>query len=318
MTNQSLFNFAEKPQPLDTSADWISWERAMIDVLKVQGYSDLLKGQRNAVWEDPEELSPYQLHREKESWATRQEAACALIGTCCGPAARDVLAKSSSIEVAVYLSLLCKNYQQKGTAEAAFLYDDLMDNHRLDKCKSIADFADQLSRARDSIHSFNSHWNLPDALLISRFMKGLGPSYKSWKSTFWLQNSLVTTKDKDGSEIDGITFREVVKLAQKEEMLQGQNETEEAHALSAHRLSAHSRRPFCNHCKKQGHHSSICFVKYPEKKLARNGRKAKRNVSKTKQTSNSSEPTPQQPLPDTSNQGLISWAPPTDIGIWCG
>ncbi|KAG6285034.1 hypothetical protein E4U45_000592, partial [Claviceps purpurea] len=283
MTNQSLSSFAEKPQPLDTSADWISWERAMTDVLKVQGYSDLLKGQRNAKWRDPEEMAPHRLRREKEAWAKRQEAACALIGTCCGFSARDTLAEA------------------RGS--------------RLDKCKNIADYADQLSRARDNIHAFENSWNIPDAQLICRFMKGLTPNYKAWKSSFWLQNNLAPTKNKDGSEIDGITFRKVVKLAQKEEVLQGQDETEEVHALSAH-----SGRPFCDHCKKPGHRSSHCWIKHPEKKRARDEKKAKRNELKAKQTSDpsSSESTTQQPLPNNTNQGLISWTPPTDIGIWCG
>ncbi|KAG6176442.1 hypothetical protein E4U48_005783 [Claviceps purpurea] len=108
MTNQSLSSFAEKPQPLDTSANWISWERAMTDVLEVQGYSDLLKGQRNSKWRDPEGVSTHRLRREKEAWAKRQEAACALIGTCCDSAARDILAEAPRIEVAVYLSQLHK------------------------------------------------------------------------------------------------------------------------------------------------------------------------------------------------------------------
>ncbi|KAG6146878.1 hypothetical protein E4U37_000131, partial [Claviceps purpurea] len=315
MTNQSLSSFAEKPQPLDTSADWISWERAMTDVLKVQGYSDLLKGQRNAKWRDPEEMAPRRLRREKEAWAKRQEAACALIGTCCGSSARDTLAEASRIEVAVYLRRLRKEYQPKGNADAAFLFDDFMDNYRLDKCKNIADYADQLSRARDNIRAFENSWNIPDAQLICRFMKGLTPNYKAWKSSFWLQNNLAPTTNKDGSEIDGITFRKVVKLAQKEEALQSQDETQEVHALSAH-----SGRPFCDHCKKPGHRSSNCWIKHPEKKRARDEKKAKRNELKAKQTSDpsSSESTTQQPLPNNANQGLISWTPPTDIGIWCG
>ncbi|KAG6023102.1 hypothetical protein E4U19_004554 [Claviceps sp. Clav32 group G5] len=189
MTNQSVSSFAEKPQPLDTSANWISWERAMTDVLKVQGYSDLLKGQRNSKWKDPEGLSPHRLRREKEAWAKRQEAACALIVTCCGSAARDILTAAPRIEVAVYLRELRKDYRPKGNAEAAFLFDDFMDNYRLDKCKNIADYAEQLSRARDNIHSFQSSWNIPDAQLICRFMKGLNPNYKAWKSSFWLQRA---------------------------------------------------------------------------------------------------------------------------------
>ncbi|KAG5969842.1 hypothetical protein E4U58_001058 [Claviceps cyperi] len=202
MTNQSLFNFAEKPQPLNTSADWTSWKRAMTDVLKVQGYSDLSKRQP-----------------------------------------RDILAKASRIEVAVYLCRLRKNYQPKGASEPALLYDNLLDNYKLEKCKNIADYAEQYFGARESIHSFDSLWDLSDALLIRIFMKGLGPSYKSCKSTFWLRNNLASTKNKHGSEIDVVTFHEVVNFAQKEEALQSQDEKNEVHAPSAH-----SGRPFSDHC----------------------------------------------------------------------
>ncbi|KAG6153877.1 hypothetical protein E4U26_006992 [Claviceps purpurea] len=118
MTNQSLSSFAEKPQPLDTSANWISWERAMTDVLEVQGYSDLLKGQRNSKWRDPEGVSTHRLRREKEAWAKRQEAACALIGTCCDSAARDILAEAPRIEVAVYLRQLHKVIKKKGRSKS--------------------------------------------------------------------------------------------------------------------------------------------------------------------------------------------------------
>ncbi|KAG6286262.1 hypothetical protein E4U45_008520 [Claviceps purpurea] len=162
--------------------------------------------------------------------------------------------------------------QPKGVAEAALLYDDILDNYKLEKCKNIADYA-ELSRARNSIYSFDSRWDLPD-------------------STFWVHNNLASTKNKDGSETDGFTFREV-----------SQDDKNEVHALSAH-----SGRPFCDHCKKPGYRISQLNMLH----------QAKRNESKTKQTSGPSEPTTQQPLPDTSNQGLISWAPPTDIRIWCG
>ncbi|KAG6309016.1 hypothetical protein E4U44_007385 [Claviceps purpurea] len=106
MTNQSLSSFAEKPQPLGTSANWISWERAMTD------------GQRNSNWRDPEGVSTHRLRREKEAWAKRQEAACALIGTCCGSAARDILAEAPRIEVAVYLRQLHKVIKKKGRSKS--------------------------------------------------------------------------------------------------------------------------------------------------------------------------------------------------------
>ncbi|KAG6245406.1 hypothetical protein E4U23_005436 [Claviceps purpurea] len=112
----------------------------------------------------------------------------------------------------------------------------MLDNYKLEKCKNIADYA-ELSRARNSIYSFHSRWDLPDAILISIFMRGLGPSYKSWNSTFWLHNNLASTKNKDGSETDGFTFREVVDFAQKEEALQSQDDKNEVHALSAGELS---------------------------------------------------------------------------------
>ncbi|KAG6218498.1 hypothetical protein E4U50_000917 [Claviceps purpurea] len=185
-------------------------------------------------------------------------------------------------------------------AEAALLYDDILDNYKLEKCKNIADYA-ELSRARNSIYSFDSRWDLPDAILISIFMRGLGPSYKSWNSTFWLHNNLASTKNKDGSETDGFTFREVVDFAQKEEALQSQDDKNEGHALSAH-----SGRPFCDHCKKPGYRISQLNLLHQVSGKARDDKKAKRNELKTKQTSGPSEPTTQQPLPDTSNQGLIS------------
>ncbi|KAG6169506.1 hypothetical protein E4U51_001542 [Claviceps purpurea] len=161
----------------------------------------------------------------------------------------------------------------------------MLDNYKLEKCKNIADYA-ELSRARNSIYSFDSRWDLPDAILISIFMRGLGPSYKSWNSTFWLHNNLASTKNKDGSETDGFTFREVVDFAQKEEALQSQDDKNEVHALS-YRISQLN-------------------LLHQVSGKARDDKKAKRNELKTKQTSGPSEPTTQQPLPDTSNQGLIS------------
>ncbi|KAG6239551.1 hypothetical protein E4U25_000569 [Claviceps purpurea] len=149
--------------------------------------------------------------------------------------------------------------QPKGVAEAALLYDDILDNYKLEKCKNIADYA-ELSRARNSIYSFDSRWDLPDAILISIFMRGLGPSYKSWNSTFWLHNNLASTKNKDGSETDGFTFREVVDFAQKEEALQSQDDKNEVHALSAGELSVIIARN-----QVIAYRSSTCYIKYPEK-----------------------------------------------------
>ncbi|KAG5959349.1 hypothetical protein E4U57_000743 [Claviceps arundinis] len=89
--------------------------------------------------------------KAKEEWQDKQDAACGMISQVCGPAVRHLLkgTDDNPIEekVTTYFQVLEKRYRLTGSAVLQQLRRRYA-RIRLDGCKDIADYADQLQKAR--------------------------------------------------------------------------------------------------------------------------------------------------------------------------
>ncbi|KAG6282555.1 hypothetical protein E4U09_000566, partial [Claviceps aff. purpurea] len=311
-----------KLQSLDTASDWTTWKRDIIDILGVAGYGDLLQGESDATWVTPEGVSPTKALLAEKRWKKRQLEACHLIISCCGSGPRDLIKRvAPKKEVALIIDLLQKSYRPKGTAEATSLMDKAMYNITLDNCKTVAEYAEKLCKARDNVTAFDESSHLPDTWLINMFFNGLGPSYKTFLSSFISNHDIIPSKREDGTDAEFASFQEVVAATQREEQQQKKGEI---HALIAHKSQAARSTRFCDHCNIPGHTNATCWIKHPELKKARTSKKAAKRdeVKATKQSAATatSASVPQQPLPEApgpSNQALVAWVPPTEFGLWC-
>ncbi|KAG6092849.1 hypothetical protein E4U14_000523, partial [Claviceps sp. LM454 group G7] len=309
-----------KLQSLDTASDWTSWKKSIIDILGIAGYGDLLQGESDATWITPEGVSATKALSAEKKWKKRQLEACHLVISCCGSGPRDLIKRvAPKKEVALIIDLLQTNYRPKGTAEATALMDKAMYNITLDSCKTVAEYAEKLRKARDNVTAFDESCHLPDPWLINMFFNGLGPSYKTFLSSFIPNHDIIPSKREDGTDAEVATFQTVIAATQREEQQQKKGEI---HALIAPKTQAARSTRFCDFCNIPGHTTEACWIKHPELRKARSKRAAKRDELKaTKQSAATvtSASVPQKSLPDSSNtnQALIAWVPPTEFGLWC-
>ncbi|KAG5956186.1 hypothetical protein E4U58_006716, partial [Claviceps cyperi] len=243
-----------KLQSLDTASDWTSWKKSIIDILGVAGYGDLLQGESDATWITPQGVSPTKALSAEKRWKKRQLEAYHLIISCCGSGPRDLIKRvAPKKEVALIIDLLQKSYRPKGTAEATALMDKAMFNITLDS-------------------SFDESCHLPDPWLINMFFNGLGPSYKTFLSSFIANHDIIPSKREDGTDAEVATFQTVIAATQREEQQQKKGEI---HALIAPKSQAARSIRFCDFCNTPGHITKTCWLKHPELKKARSNRTAK-------------------------------------------
>ncbi|KAG5950953.1 hypothetical protein E4U58_001357 [Claviceps cyperi] len=272
-----------KLQSLDSASDWTSWKKSIIDILGVAGYGDLLQGESDATWKTPEGVSPRKALSAEKRWKKRQLEAYHLIISCCGSGPRDLIKRvAPKKEVALIIDLLQKSYRPKGTAEATALMDKAMYNITLDSCKTVAEYAEKLRKARDSVTAFDESCHLPDPWLINMFFNGLGPSYKTFLSSFIANHDIIPNKREDDTDAEVATFQTVIAATQREEQQQKKGEI---HAFIAPKSQAARSIRFCDFCNTPGHIIKTCWLKHPELKRARSNRTAKRDELKaTKQS----------------------------------
>ncbi|KAG5954336.1 hypothetical protein E4U58_007661, partial [Claviceps cyperi] len=230
-----------KLQSLDTAFDWTSWKKFIIDILGVAGHGDLLQEEFDATWVMPEGVSPTKALSVEKMWKKRQLEEYHLIISCCGSGPR---------EVALIIDLLQKSYRPKGTAEATALRDKAMYNIALDSCKTVAEYAENLRKARDNVTAFDESCHLPDPWLINMFFNGLGPSYTTFLSSFIANHDIIPSKREDGTDAEVATFQTVIAATQREEQQQKKGEI---HALIAPKSQAARSTRFCDFCNSPGH-----------------------------------------------------------------
>ncbi|KAG6278893.1 hypothetical protein E4U48_000304 [Claviceps purpurea] len=195
MSNMSKVSFPlDKIRPLNSPAGWVAWQEDITAALRMAGFGKLLKGKRGANFVAGDHLGETEALKAKEDWQDKQDAACGMILHVCGPAARQLLKGTTDdpIEekVTTYFNELEKRYRPTGSAVLQQLRRRCA-RIKLDNCKDVADYADQLQKARADLKALDEDAVMADMFFVDDFLCGLGPAYDHFITSFNTAYSLL-------------------------------------------------------------------------------------------------------------------------------
>jgi hypothetical protein len=137
----------------------------------------------------------------------------------------------------------------------------------LTECKDVNDYCTQFDQIRTELTDLDPECEFPRAILVKKFLKGLGPAFNNWEMSFNQQHSIVGDND-----TPGVTLLEAQGSARVEEQrLHGCN------AAVGMLSNANGKRPryanpngaaapgrWCHQCRHTGHWDNECWVLHPE------------------------------------------------------
>jgi hypothetical protein len=326
----------EQIKKLESPSGWVTWKRDITDALGIGGYKDLLGRNKDAP--AAVGLTPEVHYTRQELWMSRQETACSIVLKCCGYNAATLLQATQAdgtpkVEerLHLYLETLEKRYQPTGSAILQSLDASYLET-TLAECKGgVSEYAERLRKARSELEQLDPDLVIPEPLFVNRFLRGLGPNFTTFLTSFCQMNSLLPVRNTAGIiTTEGVTFDTAVMSAEADEANQRLQNTAPTALVVRHQEKGRSSGPppttTCNHCKKPYHVEANCWTKHPEKeapakaarkkarealKLALNDRYSANNSDNLGTTAAVTFCAPTN-LPSGSDTGYV---PPTECGV---
>ncbi|RKK06432.1 hypothetical protein BFJ65_g18629 [Fusarium oxysporum f. sp. cepae] len=172
----TLGNLASIPK-LESTAEWINWDREMKDHLTVSGYGDLFK--RNK--EKPTGAGAETIEKI-DNWLSKQERACGAVLNRLGYNAREQAKNKET--VTEMFSELEKRFKPKGSAVFQEL-DRRYNSLTLDQCSGVMNFAERLREAQSELLQLDETCKIGRPQFINKFLTGLGPEYEVFLTAFY-------------------------------------------------------------------------------------------------------------------------------------
>ncbi|KAI8395922.1 hypothetical protein FOFC_21452 [Fusarium oxysporum] len=270
----TLGNLASIPK-LESTAEWINWDREMKDHLTVSGYGDLFK--RNK--EKPTGAGAETIEKI-DNWLSKQERACGAVLNRLGYNAREQV-------------------KNKETVTEMFKLDRRYNSLTLDQCSGVMNFAERLREAQSELLQLDETCKIGRPQFINKFLTGLGPEYEVFLTAFYQNHNLLPERGPNGEVTKpAVTFEIALSAAEQEEMNLQQREKDKIQQ-TALLARAHSNRKdrtiqTCDHCNKPGHTKAGCFGLHPdlleEFRKKRTFRNERRETKLGKRKENSSPP----------------------------
>ncbi|KAI8397508.1 hypothetical protein FOFC_20780 [Fusarium oxysporum] len=286
----TLGNLASIPK-LESTAEWINWDREMKDHLTVSGYGDLFK--RNK--EKPTGAGAETIEKI-DNWLSKQERACGAVLNRLGYNAREQVKNKET--VTEMFSELEKRFKPKGSAVFQEL-DRRYNTLTLDQCSGVMNFAERLREAQSELLQLDETCKIGRPQFINKFLTGLGPEYEVFLTAFYQNHNLLPERGPNGEVTKpAVTFEIALSAAEQEEMNLQQREKDKIQQ-TALLARAHSNRKdrtiqTCDHCNKPGHTKAGCFGLHPdlleEFRKKRTFRNERRETKLGKRKENSSPP----------------------------
>ncbi|KAF1817691.1 uncharacterized protein K489DRAFT_414378 [Dissoconium aciculare CBS 342.82] len=242
---------------LNSKADFVSWERTVLQLLYRNNHGTLMKSQAPEPTQDIEETKA-SFRQRKETWETNHMAAKAMLETTLGDTAYQAV--KGIINVKEAFDKLVETFG--GTEDANFL----LDVREFTRCTqsscggTVAEFAAELERRWNKMNGCKSK---PDeGFLIGMFVNGLDePLQQSFSLGIESRHKISVRVDAKPTDPPSVRFPVLVSEAQAwENRLKLGNENQSFFSGRDH------KRKRCQHCSKGGHESSGCWKKFPDKK----------------------------------------------------
>jgi hypothetical protein len=227
-------------------------------------------------------------------WKRSQKKAITNLKSRCGKRAFGLVKDIQTIDD--LFEMLKAEFKPKGEGVFNEVYNRWEDVS-LAECKDVNDYCTQFDQIRTELTDLDPECEFPRAILVKKFLKGLGPAFNNWEMSFNQQHSIIGDND-----TPGVTLLEAQGSARVEEQrLNGINAT--VGMLS----NVNGKRPryadpngpaalgrWCYKCRHTGHWDNECWVLHPELQRIweeRNPEKAaKRTARKRARTGDTANP----------------------------
>ena len=260
---------------LTTSEDYLKWERSITDYLRVSGLGLPLNVRRNA----PTTSNPItDTEQDKlDDWMEKQDKAK---GAVLNRMSFNARAKFRSLDtVADIMDGAKAEYTPKGAAVLELLYDKML-GLTLTDFPNVQTYAGAICQVDEEIRLLDPALALPEAFLVTRFLKGLGPDYKTFTTSFFQTRRLYVQGSNDSTLV---TLQEAAMAAEREE--QSLKAFQTPIAMMARSTDTSSGKKtievdYCDHCDKIGHRKERCFYFAPRAQVQKTARKPQRPIPK--------------------------------------
>jgi hypothetical protein len=227
-------------------------------------------------------------------WKRGQKKAITNLKSRCGKRAFGLVKDIQTIHD--LLETLKAEFKPKGEGVFNEVYNR-WENVSLGECKDVNDYCTQFDQIRTELTDLDPECIFPRAILVKKFLQGLGPAFNSWEMSFNQQHSII-----GDNSTPGVTLLEAQGSAQVEEqrlksssvtvgLLSNANEKRSRYANS-NGPAALGR--WCHQCRHTGHWDHECWTQHPELQRIweeRNPEKvARRNARKRARTDATANP----------------------------
>lgn len=263
---------------LESSIGWTRFDEEIRNYLRMNGYADLLD--RHTTEPAQERLTAAKWEEKKDIWWEKQQRAKGIVVHRLGRNAMKDVEKANTVDD--MLEKLKEKYQPSGSAIFQKLdreYQELTLAH----CKGVTDFSNKLREARDAIELLDKSCGIKEPHFINKFLRGLGPPWDIWLTSFNIGHPLLPSKNSAG-EITrkAVSFEEAVMAAEEEEQSRVNEEVTKTALISM--TTSGDRKTIedsgCTHCGKLYHTAANCFELRPDLKKAFEEKKRKRREKK--------------------------------------
>jgi hypothetical protein len=211
------------------------------------------------------------------------------------------------------LKILKAEFKPKGEGVFNEVYNRWKDVS-LGECQDVNDYCTQFDQIRTELTDIDPECVFPRAILIKRFIEGLGPAFDNWQMSFNQQHGVIGDNNTPGA-----TLLEVQGSVRVEEQrLKGNSTTmgllSNLNGKRPHHT--HSNNPatlgrWCHQCRHPGHWDHECWFLHPELQRvwekANPEKAAQRNARKRARTSNTANP----PATTANTHGAMAIRPIT-------
>jgi hypothetical protein len=197
-------------------------------------------------------------------WKRSQKKAITNLKSRCGKRAFGLVKDIQTIDD--LFETLKAQFKPKGEGVFNEVYNRWEDAS-LTECKDVNDYCTQFDQIRIELTDLDPEYEFPRAILVKKFLKGLGPAFNNWEMSFNQQHSIVGDND-----TPGVTLLEAQGSARVEEQrLHGCNAA--VGMLSnvngkcpryANPNGAAAPGRWCYQCRYTGHQDNKCWVLHPE------------------------------------------------------
>jgi hypothetical protein len=285
---------------LETQSDWEDWIRSAEAWLISNDYDEPEPAPPSPVGVRTRTtgaagatVAEYPLPSILAKWKRSQKKAITNLKSRCGKRAFGLVKDVQTIDD--LFETLKDEFKPKGEGVFNEVYNR-WENVNLGECKGVNDYCTQFDQIRTELTDLDPECIFPRAILVKKFLQGLGPAFQNWEMSFNQQHSII-----GDNNTPGVTLLEAQGSAQVEEQRLKSNSTTIG-MLS----NANGKRPryvnsndpaltrWCRQCRHAGHWDHECWTQHPELRRIweeRNPEKAaRRNARKRARTDDSASP----------------------------